>query len=532
MRTIIRNARVVDGTGSSSFPGAVLFEQEAILAVGKCEPEWEYHREIDAKGQVVCPGFIDTHSHSDVFAVTEKAILPKLRQGITTEVLGQDGLAMAPVPVEHAADWKRNLAGLDGDAEGISWEYPSMEEYLRAIERNRPCQNYACLAAHGNIRLGVMGFSDQPATADQIRRMEESLEKQLIEGAMGMSTGLIYIPCIFASAEELTALCRVLKKYDRPFVIHQRYQNHRILESMEEIKRIVAGSGVHLHISHLQLGGKENDHLLEPLHRKIEEIESVGTGVTADVYPYIAGAGTMGIIIPSWAYKGGAARMLERLGDPASREKIKAHMLHPELNPGDENQLQLTGFDGSGLYVSSVTKMENERYVGKNLAQIGEMTKQHFLDAIMDLLIDEQNNVGLVGFHLTEERVIANLRRSEVNLCTDGVLLGTTHPRTYGAFPRLLGYYVREKGVLSLEEAVYKMTKKAADAMHIPDRGVLAAGKKADIVMFDPDTIRDVGTFSDPMHYPEGIHRVIVNGDTVFDGETVTESGSGRVIRL
>ena len=360
--------------------------------------------------------------------------------------------------------------------------------------------------------------------------MEEILERQLQEGAIGLSTGLIYIPCVFSKTEELVRLCRIVKKYNKVFVVHQRFQNEYILDSMDELKYIVEESGVHLHISHLQVDGKDIANMRHDLYRKIEEIEALGADVTADQYPYTVASTMMGAMMPAWAHVGGTHCLLKRLADRDIREKIKEHLRHPEAHK-EENTIQIAGYEG--ICISSVNKPENQQYVGKNLIELSEMTKQDPLDAAMDLLLDEENKVGMIVNYTTEECIMDHMIRNEINLCTDGLLGGRPHPRVYGAFPRFLGRYSREKGLMPMEEAIYKMTKKAAEAMNFDDRGSLEIGKKADIVIFDPETIIDVGTFENPRQHPKGIKRVIVNGKTVAsDGIVFENIAAGQVIRL
>ena len=530
MRTRVKNAWIIDGTGGPGYRGEIIIRDDVLETVSQETSEIPCDNEIDAGGLTVCPGFIDTHSHSDVVALTESVIDPKIHQGITTEVLGQDGVAMAPIPAQHSEDWRRNIGGLDGDSDQIAWQYDSIRNYFDALERAKPCSNFVCLAPHGNIRMAVMGFSNEKATEEQLQQMEELLDRQFREGAAGLSTGLIYIPCVYSDTEELVRLCRVAKKYERPFVVHQRFQNEYILDSMEELKTIVRESGVHLHISHIQVDGKDNVEMRYDLYRKMEEIEALGARVTADQYPYTAGSTMMGSIIPSWAHIGGTQKLLERLADPDARARIKDHMLHPERHK-EENSIKMAGYEG--IVVSSATKPENQRFVGKSIQEIGEMTGKHPIDAAMDLLLDEENRVGMIIHYTTEECIMGHMVRPEVNWCTDGLLGGKPHPRVYGAFPRLLGRYARDKKLFSLETVIQKATQKAAEAMGLHDRGVLAPGKKADMVFFDPETILDVGTFDDPRQYPTGIHRVMVNGVTVVEEDRVfSDAACGQIIRL
>ena len=532
MKTLIKNANIIDGTGNPAIYGGIVIEDDILTEVGPLleEHETEFDEIIDADGMVVCPGFIDTHSHSDVMALTEKIILPKIFQGITTEVLGQDGVAMAPIPAKYSEDWRKNIGGLDGDSDRVLWQYDSIKDYLKKIEENKPCSNFACLAPHGNIRLSVMGFSDQPATEEQIRQMEQILRQQLEEGAIGLSTGLIYIPCVFSKTEELVRLCKIVAEYGKVFVVHQRFQNEFILDSMEELKHIVKESGVHLHISHIQVDGKAITDMRFDLYKKIDEIKALGAEVTLDQYPYTVASTMMGAIMPAWAHAGGTGKLLKRLEDPIERKKIKEYLLHPEGRK-EENTIKISGYDG--IRVSSVNLPENQKFVGKNMTEIGQMTGKDPIDAVMDLLLSEENKVGMTVSYTTEECIIDHMKRPEMNLFTDGLLGGKPHPRVYGAFPRFIGRYTREKRIFSLEEAIYKCTGKAADAMGFFNRGKLLPGRKADIVIFNPNTVIDTGTFEEPRQYPKGIIRVIVNGKTVVNEDKYEENmASGEIIKL
>ncbi len=528
MKTIIRNAVVVDGTGKERFRGEVAFEDDRILAVAP-HVEGSFDCEMDAGGQVVCPGFIDTHSHSDLFALCEHAIAPKIHQGITTDVLGQDGISMAPLPKRYVKDWRQNIGGLEGDSDDISWDYPTTREYLAALEANKPCQNHAYLVPHGNVRLEVMGFSGEPATEEQLCAMERVLRRELEAGAIGMSSGLIYIPCVYSNTEEMIRLCKVVHEYDKVFVVHQRFEGGRILESMEELKKIVMASGVRLHISHFKMLGLKNEYRRTEVFGLLDELKRAGIKVSCDQYPYGAGSTMLAGCIPPWAHVGGAGELLKRMQTPEIREKIKHDILYTDTVW--DNFIDFCTQDG--IMVTSVESRKNQYCVGKTIVEIGAIRGVDPLDAMMDLLVEEDNKVGMVEFYGSEACIRDIMKRPEVNICTDGLLGGTPHPRVYGAFPRILGKYVREDGVLTLEEALYKMTAKAAEAMRMTDRGVLQPGKKADIVIFDPDTVTDVGDFIHPRQFAKGISRVIVNGKTVLDGDGVHENAAaGEIIRL
>lgn len=529
MKTIIKNAFLIDGTGTKGYAGELTYENGIITQISKGTISGDFDRVIDAKGHTVCPGFIDTHSHSDVEVLLGSAILPKLHQGITTEVLGQDGISVAPVPTDKASEWRKNIGGLDGDSDTLPWDYTSTKKYLDSIEAMKPCANFAYLAPHGNIRMEVMGVENRYATEEELQKMEQLLREELEAGAIGMSTGLIYIPCVYGATEELIRLCKVVKEYNKIFVVHQRSEGDFILDSMDELYQIVKESRVDLHISHFKIFGKRNAKYFPQVLEKLQAIQELGVNVTVDQYPYVAGSTMMAAILPPWAHEGGTDKLLWRLGDPQSREKIKDDILHNTTHW--EDPIECNGFDS--IVVTSVTKPENQKFVGKNIEQIGEMTGKDPVTAAMDLLLDENNLVGMIEFYRTDDVMEEILKLPVTNVCTDGLLGGTPHPRVYGAFPKILGRFVREQNMLTLEDAIHKMTGQAAKAMHFTDRGILAVGKKADINIFDPDTIIDVGTYENPRQYAKGFDKVIINGTIVLENDTVNENAaSGEVIRL
>ncbi|MGN1120229.1 MAG: amidohydrolase family protein, partial [Oscillospiraceae bacterium] len=270
MRTLIKNGFVIDGSGSEGFFGSVVLDGERIAYVGESAPVC-CERVIDAKGKVVCPGFIDTHSHSDLKLLQEPFQAPKICQGITTEVLGQDGISMAPLPQKYVAEWKKNLAGLDGESDSISWEYPDTESYLRSLESAGICTNAAYLIPHGNVRLEVMGLTDRKATREELDEMKRVVKREMEAGALGLSSGLIYIPCAYSDVEEISELCSVVAEYDGVFVVHQRSEAELILSSMDEILEVARRSGVRIHFSHFKACGKKTWALVPQMLEKLDK---------------------------------------------------------------------------------------------------------------------------------------------------------------------------------------------------------------------------------------------------------------------
>lgn len=526
----IRNATVIDGSGADRRQQDIYIEEEYIVKIGEGLNQGEMQKDVeivDGSGLICAPGFIDTHSHSDLYALTNPEILPKIRQGITTEVLGQDGISLSPLPKIHIQDWRQNLAGLDGDSDSIPWEYESTENYLELLEQVHTSTNLAYLAPHGNIRLKVMGFAGRNATEEELQGMCEQMRIEMESGCLGLSTGLIYIPCAFADTKELIALCKVVAAYDGVFVVHQRSEADHILSSMEEVISIGRESGVKVHFSHFKVCGSENWDKIPQMLQLLEDARAEGIKVSFDQYPYVAGSTMLGVLLPPWVHEGGTGKLLERLADDNQCKRIKKDI--EEGIPGWDNFVRFAGFDG--IFITSVATKNNQWCIGKSISEIASIQQKDCYQALFDLLLQEKNAVGMVDFYGTEEHVKTLLQRDEMNACTDGLLGGEPHPRVYGAFPRILGKYVREEGALTLEQAVYKMTGKAALAMGIPDRGYIKEGYYADLVLFDAENILDQGTFMEPRQYPAGIAAVIVNGVLAVRDGDYTGARSGRVLR-
>ena len=527
MKTIFKNGKIIDGTGRPGFFADLLVDEGRIVGIGSYDAG-PNEQVFDATGKIVCPGFIDTHTHSDLAAIVNPALSAKIRQGITTELLGQDGVALAPLPEAFIPAWRKNIAGLDGDTDKIDWKFKNTEGYLKLLEEHHPATNLAYLVPHGNVRMEAMGLGGRKASRDEVAAMCTILDRELKAGAYGLSTGLIYMPCAFADTYEMTELCKVTKKYDGLFVVHQRSEADDIIASTQELIDIASESGVWLHISHMKVCGKKNWGLIEKMLGMLEKAQQDGVRISFDQYPYVAGSTMLGVILPPWVHAGGTDKLLERLTSPELRlkmiEDIKTGI------PGWDNFIDFAGLDQ--IFVTSVKTDKNTDCIGKNLVQLGEMRGKDPYNATFDLLFEEDNAVGMFDFYGTEEHVIKFLCRPEQNVCTDGLMgKGKPHPRVFGAFPRVLGKYVREQKLLSWEAAIRKMTGKPAEVMGLPDRGLLKPGYAADIVVVNPDTVIDKGTFIDPNQYPEGIEAVMVNGAFALINGIESYACRGAVLR-
>ena len=525
-KILIKNGTLIDGSREKRYDADLLIEGDKIVKIGEINEEVD--RVIDATRKIVAPGFIDTHSHSDLKVLVEPFIEPKLRQGITTEVLGQDGISMAPLPKEYVSSWRKNLAGLDGDSDELSWDWENTDNYLNLIAKTGTGPNQLYLVPHGNIRMEAMGLEARPATKEELAKMRDITRREMEAGAAGLSTGLIYIPCAYSLTEELIEICKVAAEFDRPLVIHQRSEADTMIESMEEVITIAKESGVKIHFSHFKICGKNNWHLIKDIIALLDRCKAEGIEISYDQYPYVAGSTMLGVIIPPWAHAGGTDKLVERLGNPADRERMK----HDIINgiPGWDNFIDFAGFEG--IYVTSVKTKANEDCIGKNLLEIAELRGKDKFDAVFDLLREEENAVGMYDYYGKDEHVVTFMTREESNICTDGLLAGKPHPRVYGSFPRVIGKFVREMKAMPLEEAIYKMTHKPAKTFKIDNRGLLKEGYFADVVIFDENTTIDKGTFIDPIQDPEGISHVIVNGEVLIDNYEKKEILAGKVIRI
>lgn len=526
MTKLIKNGLIVDGTGKPGYMADLLIENDRIAKIGNLA-DITADEVIDASGLVVAPGFIDTHSHSDLQILTDPLVTPKVMQGITTEILGQDGISMAPLPVEYISPWRKNLAGLDGDSDDINWEYKTTEGYLKMIDAVKPGLNECYLVPHGNIRMEAMGLENRLPNEEELEKMRQITRREMEAGAIGLSTGLIYMPCAYSESKEIIEMCKVVAEYDGRFVIHQRSEADTILDSMEEVIKIGRESGVKIHYSHFKVCGKKNWDKVEKVVELLEQAQKEGIDVSFDQYPYVAGSTMLGVILPPWVHDGGTDKVLERLADPELRKKMVYDIEHGI--PGWDNFVEFAGLDG--IFVTSVKTEKNQDAIGLSLSQLGQLRAKDPYEATFDLLLEEENAVGMVDFYGTEEHVQRFMKRPEMNVCTDGLLGGKPHPRVYGAFPRILGKYVREDKALTLEEAIYKMTKKPATTFNISDRGELREGAYADITIFNPQTVIDKGTFTDPVQYPEGIEYVIINGELTIAKGQHTGSRNGFVLR-
>ncbi len=521
---LLKNGTCYTGDGGPGFQADIAIHDGKIERIGRIE-EGRAARVLDVSGLSVAPGFIDTHSHSDLVALAEPEIANKTTQGITTDIIGQDGMSLAPVKGEYISSWKKVMAGLEGSYD-VDWTWRSSGEYLSCLDGQDLGPNLAYLVPYGNVRMCAMGLENRPATREEIAAMRDLVEEGIAQGAFGLSTGLIYPPCSYADEEEMAEVTKVLAKYGLPFVVHQRSEADDILNSMDELFRIGRMSGCPIHFSHFKIAGKKNAPLFE---RVVEKLESAAQElpVSFDQYPYTAGSTTFSVILPPWAHSGGADKTLVRLADPEERRKMRRDIR--EGIPGWDNFIDFAGMDN--IYVTFVKTEKNTDVIGKNMLEIGEARKKDPLEAAFDLLLEEELAVGLVDFYGLEEHVEYFMAHPLQNPCTDGILGAHPHPRVYGSFPRILGRYVRERKLLPLPEAIHKMSARPASLFKLKKRGLLKEGYWADITVFDHETVMDTATYEKPKAYATGIPYVITGGRLVVDGGAVVREKGGRVLR-
>ncbi|MGZ3428643.1 MAG: N-acyl-D-amino-acid deacylase family protein, partial [Polyangia bacterium] len=421
---------------------------------------------------------------------------------------------------------KKQLAGLLGDPD-VARDWRSVADYLALLDRGAGL-NLAYLVPHGAVRAGAMGLGARRPDAGELERMVALVARAMDEGALGLSTGLIYPPCCYADTDELVALCTMVARKNGVFVVHMRSESDHILAALDEMIDVGRRSGVHVHISHFKIAGRDNwAHVGEMLTR-VRAAQKSGVRITADQYPYVAGSTMFGAILPPWAHDGGSEETLKRLASPDERARMRAAM--EKAGPNDWDSFwQWTG--PQGIVIADVPSGRRPEVLGKTVAEAAEAAGKDPIELAFDLLSSERMGVSMISFSQSEEVVARVMQEPYVNVCTDGLLGGRPHPRAYGTYPRILGRYVREQKVLTLEEAVRKMTSQAADAMHLPDRGRIAPGQTGDLVMFDAAKVIDRATFADPLQTSAGIVHVVVNGVAVVENGQPTGARPGRAVR-
>ena len=529
---LIKNAKIIDGSAAPWFMGDVAVADGRIAAVGKLSPaaEADASRVIDASGKILAPGFIDTHTHLDLtpFACNNSQD-PKserrLRQGITSQIFGCCGIGPAPVLEASKAAWMERTFGIH-DASELKWN--SFGEYLDVLNQQPLGVNFAGYVGHGAIRHCVMGYENRKAAPEEIEEMKKLLAAAMEGGAVGMSTGLIYAPGVFADKEELIELCSVLKDYNGIYASHIRNENARWLPSVEEVVEICEKNQIPGIVHHLKTKAKDSKELVARVLKTLEDARERGVDVVFEQYPYEASATGLDIVLSSWMHEGGKDAILSRLHDKERFEEYRQSIRGDYGWKNDEEEW----IGAKNMLV--VAAEGHPEYNGRFIDEIARDLGLEPVETVFRILIetDLQSNAAFFGIKEEDIRTILQHPLGMVGSDSDDVKVGeTTHPRTNGTFPRVLASYVQEKGVISMETAIFKMTGFPAARFGLHQRGLIRQGFHADLVLINPDTLKDNATYLEPFGEPEGIELVLVNGEAALEDGQPTGTMAGRVLR-
>jgi N-acyl-D-amino-acid deacylase len=522
---VIRGGTVLDGTGGLAFAADVGVVGDTVAAVGEIAAT-QARRVVDAAGLQVAPGFIDIHTHSDPDVLVYPTADSRVRQGVTTELAGNCGSSAAPLAGAGVAERRAELKD-----DGIDADWTDVASYLACVEKAGISVNHALLAGHGTLRSNATGDVDRPLSAEEMRAVSRALEEALDQGVFGLSTGLEYVPGRYTPPSEIVELGRLVARRGGLYASHVRDEGARLLEAVSEAIEVGRSSGVRVEISHLKATGESNWPKQGAAIDLVESARREGVAVLADAYPYTAYSTGLTILMDGWAREGGTTAILGRFRDPDARARIRR-----------EVGAQVKGDPGSWdrVVVSRVRTEKNRAVaVGRSMVEIGSAWGLDPVDAYLRLLEEEETAVSFIGHAMSPGNVERVLRHPLVMIGSDGSSMAPVgkaaqarpHPRSYGTFARVLGFYARERGAFDLTTAVRKMTSLPADQIGLADRGRIARGKKADLVVFDAAKVRDTATFDDPQRYPEGIALVVVNGVVVVEAGAHTGARPGRVLR-
>lgn len=535
---LIQNGKVVDGSGREAYAADIGVGSGRIEAVAP-DLAAEAGETIDATDHVVSPGFIDMHSHSDFTLLVHPEAESKIRQGVTTELVGNCGGSPAPVPEEHLDDFMQYMIGLGGlyrkELVPEDWKWRTLAQFFEELEDKGVAVNVAPLVGHSTLRSAVMGYGRGPPSPDQLNQMRYLLEKELELGAFGLSTGLIYHPGAFANRAELVELAKVVASCDGIYTTHMRSEGKFLMEAIDEALYVGETSGASVEISHLKCEVPANWGKAQNALSRIDECREQGNRIDFDQYPYRAYQCGLLEIFPTWAKENGAERMIAALKDKELRDRVIIDMTQA---PYDwDNPMEGLGWDQ--IRLNGFSRETNRELEGLAVDRIAEHLAMPPLDAVFHLFEAEQGGLSMIVFSMNEDEVIQIMQHPAGMFGSDGCAVapyGPTagrkvHPRFYGTYPRVLGRYVREKKVLSLEQAIRKMTYLPARKLALHDRGLLKAGYRADIVVFDENRVTDTATFENPQQYPRGISYVLVNGQTVISRGKHTGRMPGKILK-
>lgn len=522
---LVINGRVIDGAGNPWKWADVAVQDDRIAAVGTLRGEAAKHT-INADGQFVTPGFVDFHTHSDLQPLADPVYECKTRQGVTLDVIGQDGLGLAPVTKETAAQLRSQLAGWNGDPPNVEWNWRTVTEYLDRFE-NMTAINVAMLVPHGTIRMMVMGMDNRAPTEDELNKMRALVDQCMREGAVGLSTGLTYTPGMYATDDEIVELCKAMRPYGGYYCPHHRNYGMYAIQGYGDSIEIARRAGVPVNLTHAHFGFPVNKNRAPELLAIFDKARREGVDVTLDTYPYIAGATYMHAILPSWVHEGGMDATLARLQNEETRARIQQ-----EVEVTGSDSWHNMPVDWHIIQIGGTPNGIDEWAIGMRVDDAAKQVGMTPFDYYCDLLIRTRLGTSQLAFIGNEENVQRILQHPIHLVGSDGIVVGAMpHPRGWGTHVRFLAHYVRDLGLLTWEEGIRHMTSAATQRLGFFDRGIVRPGMMADLVVFDPDTLQDTATYENPRSYPRGVAHVVNNGARVVENAQHTGATPGRALR-
>ena len=526
---LIKNGRIVDGSGRAAYVADLAIKGDRIVSIGKLS-QATATRTIDAQGLVVAPGFIDMLGQSETYLLIDPRANSKVMMGVTTEITGE-GESIAPINERQIKEQEDFLKRFN-----LTIDWRTLDEYFKRLEKQGSGVNLGTFVGATQVREYVIGYDDRPPTPQELDQMKKLVADAMRDGALGLSTSLQYVPARFAKTDELVELAKVAHQYGGIYATHQRSEANTIDASLDEVFEIAQKAQIPVEIWHLKTAYKKNWGAMPRVLSRIKQARDRGLDITADIYPYVAGSTSLSACLPPWAQEGGVDKMLARLRDPQTRQRLKKEISEEQT---EWENIYLGSGGPSGVLIGSVVNRELDSLQGKRISEIAAEQKKDPLDTLFDFILADHGQTGAIYFMMSEDDMRLAMQSPFVSFCTDsgaratdGPMAGSkSHPRGWGSYPRIVGRYVRDEKLLSLESAINKMTGAPAARVGLRDRGLIKEGMFADITIFDPAKVIDKATFESPNQYPVGIEYVLVNGKISVEKGQRTASLAGRVLR-